>query len=302
MVRHPRSDRVVAYIPGLPNMPVGVAPKEAEILRKIQAEIAAGRKVLLLCQQTATLDITPQWQDLLERHNIRTAILKCEPAKREEWIEKQSELGTQVIISHPRRVQTGLDIIDFPTIIWMAIDYSVYTVKQASRRSYRIGQLKDVAVQFCAYRGTLQEQALRLVAAKMAATDRIDGNTIATDSLTELDDMVQGDLITTLARIVVGEEELTAPSLADAFAEANGALRDNLAYLGTDAPTVTNGAATIPLPEKDVPDIILPMESLILTLTNGTGKATSSKTVAPVLSPPVTTERPRNLLELLRGA
>lgn len=282
-------------------MPVGIAPKEAKILRAIQSEIAADRKVLLLCQQTATLDITPQWKDLLERHNIRTAILKCEPAKREAWIEQQSERGTQVIISHPRRVQTGLDIIDFPTIIWMAIDYSVYTVKQASRRSYRIGQRNDVAVRFCAYRGTLQEQALRLVAAKMAATDRIDGNTIATDSLTELDDMVQGDLITTLARIVVGEEELTAPSLSDAFAAANGALRENLAYLSVEQPTAINSITTLSSPEKDVPDIVLPMESLIVTLTNGNGKAARPKPRPPVLPAPAAT-RPRNLFELLRGA
>ncbi len=293
MVRHPRSDRIVAQIPGLPNMPVGVAPKEAAILRKVQREIAAGRNVLLLCQQTATLDITPQWQHLLERHGIRTAILKCEPAKREAWIAQQSERGTQVIISHPRRVQTGLDLLEFPTILWMSIDYSVYTVKQASRRSYRIGQTEDVAVQFYAYRGTLQEQALRLVAAKMAATDRIDGNTIATDSLTELDDMVQGDLITTLARIVVGDEALTAPSLADAFAQANGALRENLAYLGMEA------ALTDPVPSNGL-DIVLPMAQLFSEKTNGRGNAARTKRAVGIAHGEP--HRPRSLLELLRGA
>ncbi len=297
MVRHPRSDSVVAYIPGLPTMPVGVAPKESAILRKIQSEIAANRKVLLLCQQTATLDITPQWKDLLERHNIRTAILTCKPAKREAWIEAQSERGTQVILSHPRRVQTGLDIIDFSTIIWMGTEYSVYTVKQASRRSYRIGQTEDVTVQFYAYRGTLQEQALRLVAAKMAATDRIDGNTIATDSLTELDSMVQGDLITTLARIVVGEEALTAPSLADAFADANGALRENLAYLGV-------AAGPIHMPTTEMPDIVLPMERLLITLNGGNSNSLRLGQSSTLLNNglPKLTTRPRNLLELLRGA
>jgi hypothetical protein len=49
----------------------------------------------------------------------------------------------------------------------MAIDYSVYTVLQASRRSWRIGQTEPVRVYFFAYEETIQEDALQLVAAKV---------------------------------------------------------------------------------------------------------------------------------------
>ena len=83
---------------------------------------------------------------------------------------------TEVIITHPRRVQTGLDILGYPAVMWLGTEYSVYTIRQTNRRPYRIGQTADVTVDFWAYENTLQEHALRLIAAKMAASYQIDGN------------------------------------------------------------------------------------------------------------------------------
>ncbi|MEL7893404.1 DEAD/DEAH box helicase, partial [Pseudomonas aeruginosa] len=37
-------------------------------------------------------------------------------------------------------VKTGLDLLDFPTIAFMQTGYKVYTLQQAARRSWRIGQ------------------------------------------------------------------------------------------------------------------------------------------------------------------
>ena len=52
-------------------------------------------------------------------------------------------------------------------ILWTEPDYSVYTARQASRRSWRIGQTEPVKVVFMAYRNTLQADALTLVAKKL---------------------------------------------------------------------------------------------------------------------------------------
>ena len=147
-------------------------------------------------------------------------------------MEKQVEAGVDVIITHPRKVETGIDLLDFPTIVWMAIDYSVYTVLQASRRSWRIGQTVPVKVFFYAYEETIQEDALRLVAAKVAAALRVNGDTVGDDSLAELDDLTSGDLVATLARIVTGEAQIEARSLQQAFAEANAGLRQANTLIG----------------------------------------------------------------------
>ena len=70
------------------------------------------------------------------------------PNRREAWVADKVKQGIDVLICHPRLVQTGLDLIDFPTIVWDETGYSVYVVRQASRRSWRIGQTRPVKVVF----------------------------------------------------------------------------------------------------------------------------------------------------------
>ncbi len=230
VVNDPRTGETVAAIPGLPEEFIG--PKETKIIELCQQEKASGRKVLLLCLQTDTLDIQPEWKRMLEEAGLKTAVLRAAPNKRESWVEKQVQAGVDVIISHPKKVETGIDLLDFPTIVWMSPHYSVYTVLQASRRSWRIGQTKPVKVYYFAYADTIQEQALYLVAAKVAASLRVNGDTIADDSLAELDGITGNDIVATLARIVTGNTELNTQSLQKAFAEANASLSQANTVIG----------------------------------------------------------------------
>ncbi len=55
------------------------------------------------------------------------------------------------------------------------IEYSLYTLRQSSRRSWRLGQEKPVRVIFLHYVESMQEQALALIAAKLRAASLIDG-------------------------------------------------------------------------------------------------------------------------------
>lgn len=230
VVRCPRSGKVVASVPGLDENFSG--PKEEAIIDLCLREKAAGRRVLLLCQQTDTLDIQPEWKGMLAAAGVKAAILRAAPDKRERWVAQQVQAGVDVIITHPRKVETGIDLLDFPTIVWMAIDYSVYTVLQASRRSWRIGQTQPVKVYYFAYEETIQEDALQLVAAKVAASLRVNGDTVSDDSLADLDEMAAGDLVATLAKIVTGEAQLEMRSLQQAFAEANASLRQANTVIG----------------------------------------------------------------------
>ena len=230
VVRCPRTDKIVASVPGLPEDFAG--PKEEAILDLCRQEKAQSRKVLLLCQQTDTLDIQPEWKGMLAAAGLKAAILRAPPNKREGWVEKQVKAGVDVIITHPRKVETGIDLLDFPTIVWMAIDYSVYTVLQASRRSWRIGQTEPVKVYYFCYEETIQEDALHLVAAKVAASLRVNGDTVGDDSLADLDELASGDLVATLAKIVTGEAQIEARSLQQAFAEANASLRQANTIIG----------------------------------------------------------------------
>ena len=76
---------------------------------------------------------------------------------------------------HPRLVQTGLDLVDFPTIAGFETDYQVSTMRQASRRSWRIGLSRPVKVVFMAHRNNLQTDALKLVAKKLQPSLAVEG-------------------------------------------------------------------------------------------------------------------------------
>ena len=58
----------------------------------------------------------------------------------EAWYAKKVKEGVQVVIAHPKLVETGLDLLDFPTILFYESGYSLHTLRQAARRSWRIGQ------------------------------------------------------------------------------------------------------------------------------------------------------------------
>ena len=154
------------------------------------------------------------------------AVLKADsvtPDRREAWVEERVKQGIDVLICHPRLVQTGLDLVDFPTICWQEVDYSTYTMRQASRRSWRIGQRRPVKVVFMAYRNTLQADALKLVAKKLQSSLAVEGE-LPEDGLAAYGDDGD-DLMLALARQIVSGDETDADSesVEDVFAKARDA-------------------------------------------------------------------------------
>ena len=118
----------------------------------------------------------------------------------------------------PGSCTTGLDLVEFPTICWYETDYSVYTMRQASRRSWRIGQTQPVQVVFMAYRNTLQADALKLVAKKLQSSLAVEGE-LPDDGLAAYGD--EGDdLMLALARKIVAGEGEDDGSVESVFAQA----------------------------------------------------------------------------------
>ena len=134
----------------------------------------------------------------------------------------------------------------FPTICWSETDYSVYTMRQASRRSWRIGQTEPVQVVFMAYRNTLQADALKLVAQKLQSSLAVEGE-LPEDGLAAYGDDGD-DLMLALARkIVAGEED--SGSVESVFAQARQVAAEAEALLVDEewaAPEPVAVGATVP--------------------------------------------------------
>lgn len=176
--------------------------KERRLVEECKKELAAGRKVQVFAVYTQKRDVLRRLQDLLRKEGIRSEVLRAEvpPEQREAWYERQLKNGLQVCICHPKLVQTGLDLLDFPTILFYETGYSTYVLRQASRRSWRIGQKQPVRVDFLSYAATAQESCLRLMGKKLLVSLAMEGK-LETDGLQAMED--DGDLLTAMARELV---------------------------------------------------------------------------------------------------
>jgi hypothetical protein len=182
-----------------------VYAKERRLLEDIKREISRGRRCQIYAVYTKKRDVTRRLERILSQEGIRVAVLTTEvkPENLEAWYERQVTSGVQTVICHPKLVQTGLDLIDFPTIIYYQTGTSIYTLRQASRRSWRIGQRRGVKVIFLHYGNSVQEILLRLMGKKLLISLAMEGK-FSSDGLQAIDD--DGDLFLEMARELVTEK------------------------------------------------------------------------------------------------
>jgi hypothetical protein len=229
-----------------------VYAKERRLVEEIKSSLERGRKVQVYAVYTQKRDVTRRLESILAKEGIRVAVLTTDvaPELREAWYERQLQAGVQVVIAHPRLVQTGLDLWAFPDIFFAETGYSIYTLRQASRRSWRIGQWANVNVKFFYYAGTMQEACLRLMGKKLLVSLAMEGK-FATDGLQAIDE--GDDILMAMARELVTEKGIGES--ADAIWKR---LVERQAEVFGQAGETTQSALEPEPPERDVPAVIIP--------------------------------------------
>jgi superfamily II DNA or RNA helicase len=176
--------------------------KERKLIEEVKKELAEGRRCQIFAVYTRKHDVTARLERILNREGIRTAVLRAsvDTSKREAWYARQIKQGVQAVICHPRLVETGLDLLDFPTIIFYESGYLLHTLRQSSRRSWRIGQRRPVRVKFMCYQDTMQTSCLRLMGKKLLVALTMEGK-FAGEGLQSIDE--DDDLLSAMARELV---------------------------------------------------------------------------------------------------
>jgi hypothetical protein len=173
-------------------------PKEEKLIEVIKANLAQGKKTLVFAEQTGTRDIRNRLVDVLERAipTVRVQSLKTsvKPAQREAWIA-QNAPHLDILICNPKLVETGLDLVMFSDIRFYGLPLSLYTLWQAMRRVWRLGQVRDVTCGFMVYEDTIEHALLSRVGAKLKAAMTLYGDQ-ASGAIVETDDSdIQADII-----------------------------------------------------------------------------------------------------------
>jgi hypothetical protein len=176
--------------------------KERKLIEEIKKELLEGRRCQVFAVYTQKHDVTARPQQILSNEGIHTAVLRAsvDTSKREACYARQVKEGVQVVIYHPKLVETGLDLLDFPTIIFYESGFSLHTLRQASRRSWRIGQRRPVRVKFLCSEGTMQTSCLRLMGKKLLVALTMEGK-FAGEGLQSIDE--DDDMLSAMARELV---------------------------------------------------------------------------------------------------
>jgi len=223
-------------------------PKEKKLQEIIESEMSEGRKSIVYVRDTgssvAARDVRPRLKQKLEEIGAKVCVLDTGTTStngRSEWLKRKIEdEGYDVCIVSQELVKVGLDLLCTPTLIYYQFSWSLFTINQSSRRSWRIGQDKECRLFYLAYENSFQEKMAELIALKNRATAAINGD-VSADGLSAMlgDD---GDLQSMLIQSVKRGGEILKGSAEDWISQTSDRARELLANIGKkkEKPTLLN--------------------------------------------------------------
>jgi hypothetical protein len=158
-------------------------PKEEKLAELVQTNLRLGRKTLVFVEQTGTWDIRSRLKAVLRQRvpgaNVQMLSANdMRPSKRELWIKRNAPLMDCLMVN-AGLVKTGLDLVMFSDIVFYETNTSLYTVWQAMRRVWRLGQKLPVTTTFLAYDAAVETALLDLMGEKMKAAMLLYGDNAA---------------------------------------------------------------------------------------------------------------------------
>ncbi|MCL6445468.1 MAG: DEAD/DEAH box helicase family protein [Alicyclobacillus sp.] len=149
-------DYCVEFIP--PYDEDELSAKERRLLEDIQAELAQNRRCVVYVRYSGEVEQDKRIAKILHQHGIRAQVLQAtvSPEDRVEWLEQAVKKGTEVVVCNGKLVEVGLDLLDFPTLMFYQFTDEVSVMRQASRRAWRIGQHRACKVYYYVYTGSYE--------------------------------------------------------------------------------------------------------------------------------------------------
>lgn len=163
-----------------------VTAKERRLISIVKRELAEKRRCIIFTNFTGDYETNEHIQRVLKREGIDSEVLAtdtCSSLGRFDWLEERKHSTTQVLIMNMRLVEVGLDLLEFPTLIYWQLSDNIDTLRQSSRRAWRIGQHRLCKVYYLINAGTQQmAQFQRLMSRRINALI-VEGRIDKSDSL-----------------------------------------------------------------------------------------------------------------------
>ncbi|MHB1417967.1 MAG: hypothetical protein ACYCX4_00025 [Bacillota bacterium] len=159
--------------------------KERRLVEIVKQELAEDRGIVIYATYTDFYGVHHRIRDVLAVHGIKAEVMEStvNPEKRIDWLQGQGDKGTKVIICNMTLVEVGLDLLAYPSIMYFQSSYNINTIRQSSRRSWRVGQHRECRVYYMVYNGTQQMSQFANIMLKrshaMLVEGRIDRSELA---------------------------------------------------------------------------------------------------------------------------
>lgn len=170
-----------------------VTPKEQKLIDIYKHEQAEKRPIIVYITDTGNSDsdrdVQPRLAKVLKDAGATVAVLRANTVannKRSDWLKNKVENeGVDVIILSLELVKVGLNLTYTPTIVFYQFSWSLFSINQAARRHWRIGQTRECRTYYLAYQDTLQESMATVIAKKNQATEMMNGD-VSSDGLAQM--------------------------------------------------------------------------------------------------------------------
>ena len=182
--RYPNSERLQGeLVVAADLLPAdSVLPKEREVLDAATAAIAAGRKVVLVLDNTGPgTGLVERWVQLFKVHcgEVAVPLGEKQAKKRIKWINRHVVIrGVRIFIANAEAIKTGLNNLTgfCEMYILQDVSCSATTFRQVIGRLFRPGQKLWVNIKLFYYAGTQQYLNVKNLMEKVSASEMAEGN------------------------------------------------------------------------------------------------------------------------------
>jgi len=181
--------------------------KERELVKIVQENLDENRGCFIYCNYTDRYDVHGRVREVLKAHGINASVLESHVPQEERinWLAEQARKGEKVIVSNMRLVETGLDLLPWPSLVFYQLNYDINTVRQASRRAWRISQTRECRVYYMVADGTQQMAQFEVCLGKRANALLTEGR-LDRSELSRYVSKKRSMLATDLAQCIADEE------------------------------------------------------------------------------------------------
>jgi hypothetical protein len=197
-------DEVIA-----PKFPVDyITEKEYQLLKDIDYELLNKRRCIVFTHFSGDYKTNERIKSLIEARGHSCAIMneRVKTSDRVDWLDKQATKGTEVLIMNQRLVEVGLDLMEYPSIMFFQLNDDINVVRQASRRAWRFGQHKNCKVFYYVADKTTQLIQFQRLMSKRVAAMIVEGRIERSDELAKYADTSANGAVSDLSKTLSSVE------------------------------------------------------------------------------------------------